>query len=75
MVDFDKRKKIIAGAMSVAYGFPIESVVEKIMVTLSAPDGTKFEVPMDIKVYEDIDEYKEKADEFWHEIRTIEDQP
>jgi hypothetical protein len=71
----DKNRRIIAGAMSVAYGFPIEAVVDSIMVTLSAPDGRKFDVPMDIKIYEDVDEYKEISDEFWHEIRTMEDQP
>ena len=68
-------RKIIAGALSVADGFNIVGVADQVMVRLSTPDGGEFEVPMDIKIYEDVDEYKEISDEFWHEIRTMEDQP
>jgi hypothetical protein len=52
-------RKIIAGALSVADGFNIVGVADQVMVRLSTPDGSEFEVPMDIKIYNNIEEYQD----------------
>lgn len=57
-------RKIVAGALSIADQFELVGVAESVMVTLRAPDGNEFDIPMEIKLYDNIEEYNKVAARF-----------
>ena len=67
-----QNRKIIAGALTIAPGFNIVGVKTEVMIRLSTPKGEEFEIPLELKIYENMDEYEIRTSEFLKSAKQLE---
>jgi len=68
------KRQIVAGAVSVPYGFEITDFEKIIHVTLKTADGDELKLPLDLALFEGLDEYSESIKSFTESIVELEKQ-
>ena len=68
------KRQIVAGAVSVPYGFEITDFDKIIHVTLRVPNGNELKLPLDIALFAGLDEYSESIKSFTESIVELEKQ-